>query len=178
MEEISTQVLPLVLYPDPRLKKICEPVKGFGQELSHLLDRMAHTMYESGGIGLAAPQVGTSLRVFIVDIRENGAKKRKPLELINPRLVRHRRGGRIAYEEGCLSLPGFTYPVWRTDKLTVEFQDRMGASQELETSGLLSVAIQHENDHLDGIFFLDRIPWWKRWWVRRRAGTVIRRQHP
>lgn len=148
-------MLEILKYPDPRLKQVSAPVQNFDKDLHVLLGQMQATLYAANGIGLAAPQVGVFQRAFIVDIdwiNDDGPGKR-PREYINP--VLSDRSGRAVYEEGCLSVPGVNEEVKRAGRLKIRYQDRFGKSHEELVHDLLAVAIQHENDHLDGILFID-----------------------
>lgn len=160
--------LKIFTYPAPILKKVAEPVQEFNNELKVLCMNMLHTMYHAPGIGLAAPQVGKSLRLFVMDIdfdREeinhpDGSvsyeiTNQNPLIFINP--IIKNINGELLYEEGCLSVPGIYEEVKRAESITIDYQDWNGESHTLEAEGLLSVCLQHENDHLDGIVFLERL---------------------
>lgn len=147
--------LEILTYPNPRLKEVSKPVTEFGPKLHKLLDDMAETMYAANGVGLAAPQVGETIRVFVVDVQIEGGAPRKLLEFINPKFTAGE--GKIVYEEGCLSIPGVAEEVTRKAKVKIEYQDRFGEKKEMEAEGLLSVALQHENDHLDGVLFVERL---------------------
>lgn len=146
------------------------------KELSHLISKMAETMYEANGLGLAAPQVGVSKRLFIIDIEQKVEKddndeviSRTPGELhvfINPIIVE--KEGEIVYEEGCLSVPGVYEEVKRAKKVVIEFHDRNFEKKRMIAEGLLSVVIQHEYDHLEGKLFIDKLPLVKRTIVKRR----------
>jgi peptide deformylase len=145
---------PILKYPDPRLKQMAEPVKEVNDEIRRLVDDMAETMYAAPGVGLAANQVGVLLRVFVIDI----ANDDEPSDLrvfINPQITA--TVGTQTWEEGCLSFPGVTEEIRRAEKVTVTALDRDGKSFELEAEGLLAVAIQHENDHLNGVVMLDKL---------------------
>jgi peptide deformylase len=172
-EYLSGKHLDVIRYPSPILKKVALNVENFDKELKELCHNMLYTMYQAPGIGLAAPQVGQSFRIFVLDIdytREEITKSDKatdyqldnfnPLIFINP--VIKNKEGEMNYEEGCLSLPGLYEEVQRYEKIVVQYQDVDGNHHEMEASGLLSVCIQHENDHLDGIIFLERLSFIKR----------------
>lgn len=158
--------LEILKYPDPRLKKVSTPVTQFDSELHQLLDNMAFTMYRANGIGLAAAQVDVAKRVFIIDLGLHEGSPKQLLEFINPKL--HDGEGKIVFEEGCLSVPGITEEVTRKKIITVDYQDRFGTEKQLQTEALLAVAIQHENDHLDGIVFVERLSALKRRLIRRK----------
>ena len=124
---------------------------------------MYETMIAKNGIGLAAIQTGEAKRILIVNLVDEESKEQQKedlLEIINPKILR--KEGEIIYQEGCLSVPGYYEDVKRAEFITLEYQDRFGERQELEADGLLSVAIQHEMDHLDGHLFIERIGYNKR----------------
>lgn len=161
-------ILPVLKYPDPRLREQSETVTEFGAELKKLSEDMLETMYAESGIGLAAPQVGQLLKMLVIDCRpkENGRytieemteleqKIDQPLVIINPRIVSHQ--GKTTFDEGCLSVPSFYETVERHDWIELEYQDLKGKKQTLKTDGMLAIVIQHEMDHLDGTLFIDRI---------------------
>ena len=133
---------------DPVLKKICAPVDKIDKRLRRFLDDMAETMYASDGVGIAAPQVGESIRVCVVDV-----DKKNRYDLINPVIV-YREGSEVG-EEGCLSCPNLFGDVERAEKIRVEYISRFNKKKTLEAEGLLSRCIQHELDHLDGRLFID-----------------------
>lgn len=158
---VKGEKLKIYTYPAPVLKKVAEPVEVFDSKLEELCHNMLATMYQAPGIGLAAPQVGVSRRVFVVDIdyREEDARF-NPLVFVNPRL---RDGqGEILYEEGCLSVPGVFEQIKRRETVWVDYQDVKGERHSLKAEGLLAVCLQHENDHLDGIVFLEKLSLLKR----------------
>jgi len=164
-------MLEILKYPDPRLKRVSQPVVKFDAELHKLLDAMAVTMYGANGVGLAAPQVGKTLRAFVIDINSDESNTRQIYEVINPTIVSGE--GKIVYEEGCLSIPGVSEEVTRRSKITVNYQDRFGQPQVLEAEGLLAVALQHENDHLDGILFVERLSPLRRRLTRKKLDKVM-----
>lgn len=165
-------MLEILKYPDPRLKAISQNVERFDGELHQLLDEMAESMYGANGVGLAAPQVGRTIRAFIVDVAnaEEG-QPRRLVEFINPRILTGE--GKIVYEEGCLSIPGVVEEVTRRARIIVEYQDRFGKAQRLEAEGLLAVAIQHENDHLDGVLFVERLSPLRRRMMRKKLEKAL-----
>jgi peptide deformylase len=146
-------------------------VNDFGQSLHLLLDEMAKTMYAADGIGLAAPQVGVGLRLFVIDLGPGENRKAKLLEFINP--VLSMGEGSTAFEEGCLSVPGVTEEVKRHEKITVRYQDRNGKRLEMTAEGLLAVAIQHENDHLDGVLFVEKLSPLKRRLLKKKLQKAV-----
>jgi peptide deformylase len=160
---------PILKYPDPKLKQKAEPVKAVNDEIRSLVDDMAETMYAAPGVGLAANQVGVLLRVFVIDI----AAEDEPSELrvfINPEITA--TAGTQTWEEGCLSFPGVTEEIRRAERVRVKALDRDGKPFELEAEGLLAVAIQHENDHLDGVVMLDKLSAVKRRLVGRKLSRA------
>jgi len=154
------------IYPDPVLRQRCQEVEAFDEELARFLDDLAESMYAHRGVGLAAPQVGETIRVAVVDV---GQREDTPvlIELINPEIVDASEEV-CEYEEGCLSFPGEAELVTRPARVTVRARDREGNPIEIVAEGLLATAIQHEIDHLDGIVFIDHISRLKRNLVERR----------
>ncbi len=146
--------MPLVIYPDAILKTRCTDILTIDQEIVDLVRDMSETMYASNGIGLAAPQVAKNIRLMVVDVEpERGGKSR--MHFINPVIVESH--GKTSYEEGCLSFPGLSAEVRRKDQIHVKAYDVQGREIDLEADGLLSICIQHELDHLNGITFVDRL---------------------
>jgi peptide deformylase len=143
-------ILPILEYPDPRLKKVASPVTVFGPEIERLVRDMAETMYEAPGIGLAATQVDVHKRVIVIDISETRDQLRV---FVNPELLEAE--GEAECEEGCLSVPGYYDKVTRAASIRVRAQNERGETFELATDGLLAVCIQHEMDHLSGKVFVD-----------------------
>ncbi|MCL7956566.1 MAG: peptide deformylase [marine benthic group bacterium] len=137
---------------DPALRARCEEVETVDDEVRRLVDDLIDTMEAADGIGLAAPQVGIPLRVFVYDIRDPDIE---PGALINPRIVE--AGGTVRDTEGCLSIPGFDETVERYATVVVEGLDREGREIRIEAGDLLSRCLQHEYDHLDGVLFIDRL---------------------
>ncbi len=148
-------------FPDPRLKQVSKPVEDITDEIRELARDMCDVMYDEPGIGLAAPQVGAAIRMFVIDTdwSEDGAD-RSPIVLINPELVRTE--GKITWEEGCLSVPDFTAEVERAAEVTIKAIDIDGKEYVEDCTGLRAVCMQHEYDHLDGKLFIDRISFLKR----------------
>lgn len=158
--------LEIYTYPDPVLTKVAQEVEIFDEDLKLLCKNMLYTMYHAPGIGLAAPQIGLSKRIFVVDVdyaREETSEDSdeynysdfNPKVFINPRIVT--KEGETKYQEGCLSLPGVYEDVKRFENIELEYQDTDGNKHTTSADGLLSICIQHENDHLDGIVFIDRL---------------------
>ncbi len=156
----------ILVAPDPVLKAKAKPVDGVDDELRQLMDDMLDTMYDAPGIGLAAPQVGVSKRVVVVDIAHEDEPK-APLYMVNPELV-WVSDEDATYEEGCLSVPEHYADVVRPAEIRVRYLDRDGKSQELQTGGLLATVVQHEMDHLDGVLFIDHLSSLKRNMILRK----------
>ncbi|MBE0657341.1 MAG: peptide deformylase [Bryobacteraceae bacterium] len=159
-------VLKIRKYGDPVLETPCDPVTEFGSdELKQLVDNMFETMYANKGVGLAAPQVGVSKRLTVID-PSAGEDPEAKIVLVNPELVKLE--GRQVGEEGCLSIPGFREDVKRAMRVKVKAKDAAGETIELEGEELLARAIQHENDHLNGVLFLKHLSPLKRDMIRRK----------
>lgn len=154
--------LPVVVYPDKRLKLISKTVEDFNTDLHAFLDDMYETMMQSNGIGLAAIQVAKAERILLLCIPDEEGEQSKDdlLEIINPKISNTQ--GSIVYQEGCLSVPSFYEDIERYEKLILDYQDRHGKAMRLEAEGLLSVAVQHEIDHLDGKLFIEKLPYGRR----------------
>jgi peptide deformylase len=144
-------VLSMRRYGDPILRQLAAPVAAVTPEIKTLIADMAETMWHQVGIGLAAPQIGVSLRIFVMDDGKRGARA-----IVNP--VVTERGGVVKEEEGCLSLPGIFAEVERSKTLRIEGLDGEGQPISFEAQGLQAKIIQHELDHLDGVLFIDRLP--------------------
>ena len=144
-------VLSMRRYGDPILRLLAAPVAAVTPEIKTLIKDMAETMWHQVGIGLAAPQIGVSLRIFVMDDGKRGARA-----IVNP--VVTERGGVVKEEEGCLSLPGIFADVERSKSLRIEGLDGEGQPISFEAQGLQAKIIQHELDHLDGVLFIDRLP--------------------
>ncbi|EPX87029.1 peptide deformylase [Salipiger mucosus] len=164
---------PILIHPDPRLKKVCAPVDDMSDELRTLADDMLETMYEAPGIGLAAPQVGVLSRLITLDcVKEEGAEPR-PLVMFNPRVISS-SDTRSTYEEGCLSIPDQYAEVERPAEVEVEWMDRDGNAQRETFDGLWATCVQHEIDHLDGKLFIDYLKPLKRQMITRKMVKLKR----
>ena len=146
--EDQMSVLEIKKAGDPVLKEVAKPVAKIDRKVKQLIDDMLETMYAADGVGLAAPQVGISRRIIVIDAGEG------PLELINPEIVE--KEGTELGTEGCLSVPGYFGEVERFAKVTVEGLNRMGKKVQISGEGLLGRALQHEIDHLEGVLFIER----------------------
>ena len=166
--KLEGERLPIITYPDPVLSTKATEVTEFTPDLHELVKNMLFTMYNAPGIGLAAPQIGLGKRIFVLDVdydREvvtNSAGKEevrlsgfRPKVFINP--IISGTSGTTTYEEGCLSVPGVYEEVKRFESIHVKYQDLNGNTHEMSADDLMSICIQHENDHLDGIVFIERL---------------------
>jgi peptide deformylase len=151
---VSETSLFLHYYGDPVLRRRAEPVRAVSEETRALVEGMYAVMYAARGLGLAAPQVGVSERVFVVDVEEEEGRRVKRA-FINPVMVE--KSGAMTGEEGCLSIPGLYADVKRHAAVVFEARDEAGAPFRIEATGLLARALQHELDHLDGVLFIDRL---------------------
>lgn len=165
-------IYPIVKYGDPVLETPAETVTEFDTpELNKLLDDMFESMHAAKGVGLAAPQIGISRRIAVIDTSA-GQDPSKRLVLINPEVV-HREGGQVE-EEGCLSIPGFREPVKRASRATVRAQNAKGEQFEVTGDDLLARAFQHETDHLNGRLYINHISALKRDLIRRKIRKLIK----
>lgn len=161
----------IVYLPNPVLRKVAKPVTEFNAELQNLIEDMFETMYEARGVGLAAPQIGISLQLSVIDVEGDGKNK---LVIINPEIIV--REGEKEYQEGCLSVPGTYDTVIRADKVTVKALDREGKPFEISADGLLGECLQHEIDHLNGKLYIDLLSPLKRNIARRKMDKHLRAQ--
>jgi len=149
----------ILRYPHPILKKVCHEVSGIDDEIHALIEDLLDTMHAGpGSVGVAAPQIGVTLRACVVDV--SGSRNGKDnnhglLRMINPEIVT--RSGASTMREGCMSVPDYTGDVERATEITVRFTEPDGIAREITVTGFEAIAIQHEMDHLDGMLFLDRI---------------------
>ena len=142
--------LNVLIYPEERLRTVCQPVAEINDEIRKIVDDMFETMYKEEGIGLAAPQVNIQQRIITIDLDSENSNQ---IVLINPEILES--SGKTGIEEGCLSIPGFRGLVPRKEKVTVKALNRDGNEFTLEADGLLAICIQHEIDHLNGVLFVD-----------------------
>ena len=160
----------ILIYPHPVLKTLCRPVDVIDQEIADLIRDLIDTMREGpGSVGVAAPQIGVTLRVCVVDVSANRLGKENNhglLVLVNPEIVA--REGAAVMREGCMSVPDYTGDVERATSVTLAFLNGDGVKREITAYGFEAVAIQHEMDHLDGTLFLDRIASLKTGLFRRK----------
>ncbi|MDN3565936.1 peptide deformylase [Paeniroseomonas aquatica] len=166
------ETLPILLVPDPRLRAKARAVApADGDAVRALAPRMLDAMYKAPGIGLAAPQVGTLLRLVVVDLQKDDTPD--PMVLVNPEIVAASKE-LAAREEGCLSLPGQFAEVTRPARVKLRYLDLGGARREIEAEGLLATCLQHEVDHLDGVLFVDHISALKRNMLLRKLAKELK----
>jgi peptide deformylase len=168
--------LPIITAPDPRLKIKARPVRAVDDKIRRLMDDMLDTMYGAIGIGLAAPQVGQSSRVIVLDVAREGEKP-QALQLANPEIL-WRSPELTTGNEGCLSLPEHYAEVTRPAKIRLRYLDYQNEIREIEASGLLAMCLQHEIDHLDGVLFVDHISSLKRGMILRKLAKAKRSRVP
>jgi peptide deformylase len=158
---------PILIHPDPRLKKIARPVPDLSDALRALARDMLETMYDAPGIGLAAPQVGVDARLIVLDcVKEEGAPPR-PLVMFNPEIVAA-SDEQSTYEEGCLSIPDQYADVTRPAEVTVRWIDAKGEEHREDMDGLWATCVQHEIDHLEGVLFIDHLKPLRRQLITRK----------
>ena len=161
------KVLPLLVAPDPLLRKRSEPVAAVDDTVRRLMDDLIKTMYAEGGIGLAAPQAGIHRRVIVVDVDAEDGGTGSPLRLANPEL-KQVSSDSVGHTEGCLSVPELTAEIFRPAEVTVSYLDETGRAQEIEARGLFAACLQHEIDHLNGVLFFDHLGAVRREMIIRR----------
>jgi len=157
-------ILDILVYPDPRLRTIAQPVKTVDDRIRTLIKDMIETMHDAQGIGLAATQVNVHEQVIVMQIAED--PQEEPRVLINPTIIE--RDGETIYDEGCLSVPEYYAPVKRAETIKITALDEQGEIYELEADGLLAICIQHEMDHLQGKVFVDYLSRLKQDRVRKK----------
>ena len=159
-------IMPIVLIPDPVLRQVATPVETVDDAVRQLMDDMLETMYDAPGIGLAAPQVGISKRVIVMDCSDDDDAP-APIKMANPEIITMSEET-STMEEGCLSIPDHRGEVTRPSAITVRYLDENNSAQEWSCDGLLAVCIQHEIDHLNGVMFIDYLS-------RLKRGMIIRK---
>lgn len=168
-------IRPILIHPDPRLKKLCAPVADLDDELRRLADEMLETMYDAPGIGLAAPQVGVLSRLIVLDcVKEEGAEPR-PLIMFNPEVTATSEETSV-YEEGCLSIPEQYAEITRPAEVEVTWIDRDGRERKAGFDGLWATCVQHEIDHLNGRLFIDYLTPMRRQMITRKMQKLKREQ--
>lgn len=164
-------VRPILLYPDPILKQVAEPIAAVDAGVVTVLEDLVDTMRDSGhSVGVAAPQIGILRRILVVDVSKSKLGRDNNhglLEMVNPAVIES--SGSKTMREGCMSVPDYTGNVTRAEQIVVEFKDRSGRARVIAANGFEAVAIQHELDHLDGLLFLDRVSSLKTDLYRRKS---------
>ena len=163
-------ILDILKYPDKRLRTIAKPVVSVDETIRQQVKDMFETMYEAPGIGLAATQVNFHQRIIVIDISD---QCNEPICLINPEVIK--KSGEIQWEEGCLSVPDYYENVIRANDIKVQALNQHGETFELEASEMLSVCIQHEIDHLDGILFVDHLSKLKQKRLKKKPEKKVRK---
>ena len=166
-------LLPIRLLPDPVLRRKAAPVEAVDDSVRGLIGDMLETMYDAPGIGLAAPQVGVSKRVVVIDCSSDDEDGQSPICMVNPEIT-SRSDETATREEGCLSIPDHHGDVERPAEVAVRYLDEAGAERELAADGLLATCIQHEIDHLDGVLFIDHLSRLKRDMIVRKMTKEAR----
>ncbi len=166
-------LLRILHYPDPILKQVCAPIDQIDDGLRTLARDMAETMYAAPGVGLAAPQIGISRRLIVLDCSSRDEAP-ELLSCVNPEIVE--REGEAYEEEGCLSVPEYYARVSRSARVKVRYLDLEGNRVEREADGLLAIAFQHEIDHLDGILFIDHLSPLKRGLFRKKYQKILEQE--
>ncbi len=164
---------PILIHPDPRLKKVCVPVPDLSDDLRVLADDMLETMYAAPGIGLAAPQIGILQRLIVLDCVKEEDGDARPLVMFNPQILSSSDDTNV-YEEGCLSIPDQYAEVTRPRAVEVEWMDRDGNAQRETFDGLWATCVQHEIDHLNGKLFIDHLKPLKRQMITRKMQKLKR----
>jgi peptide deformylase len=168
---IAQMIRPILIHPDPRLKKLCDPVAEITPEIERLAADMLETMYDAPGIGLAAPQVGAMKRVIVMDCIKEGEPE--PMALVNPEVL-WTSEDLSTYEEGCLSIPEQYAEVKRPAEVQVRWLGLDGQVRDRQFSGLWATCVQHEIDHLDGKLFIDYLGPLKRQMITRKMAKLKR----
>jgi len=163
-------ILNILKYPDKRLRTIAKPVVSVDETIKQQVKDMFETMYEAPGVGLAATQVNFHQRIIIIDISD---QCNEPICLINPEIIE--KSGEIQWEEGCLSVPDYYENVIRANDIKVQAFNQNGETFELEASEMLSVCIQHEIDHLDGILFIDHLSKLKQKRLKKKTEKKVKK---
>lgn len=166
-------IRPILIHPDPRLKKVCAAVPDLSDDLRTLADDMLETMYDAPGVGLAAPQIGVLDRLIVLDCVKEQGETPRPLIMFNPEVIAASDQTSV-YEEGCLSIPEQYAEVTRPAEVTVKWIDRNGKEQQEDFAGLWATCVQHEIDHLNGKLFIDYLKPLKRQMITRKMQKLKR----
>lgn len=164
-------ILPVLRFPDERLRKVAKPVTQFTPELQTIIDNMIETMYTEKGIGLASTQVDIHEQIIVIDVTED---KSQPYVIINPEVIS--KEGETGIEEGCLSIPDCRGFVPRAEKIKIKALDRDGNPYEIDADDLLAICIQHEMDHLKGKLFVDYLSPLKRQRIEQKMKKLMREE--
>jgi len=168
-------ILPIITYPDPVLKKAAEPIDQVDEDVLRLAEDMVHTLHmSSSGVGLAAPQVGRSCRLVVIDLSFRRSGEPDPLILVNPEIVEEE--GEVLSEEGCLSVPDCLAEIQRALRVRVQALNLQGEPMEIDADDFLAIVLQHEADHLDGTLILDHVSPFKRQLYRRKIKKALKEQ--
>lgn len=181
--KLNQMILPIIAYGDPVLRKVCEPITPDYPNLTQVIDDMFETMYHANGVGLAAPQVGLPIRIFIVDTKpfsgdedltaeENAELANFKRVFINPRMIVE-EGEEWGFNEGCLSIPDVREDVYRHEQITIEYDDADFNRKTEVFDGLIARVIQHEYDHIEGILFTDRISSLKKRLIQKKLQNIM-----
>ena len=167
-------ILKIYTFPEPILRRKTSAVTVFDQELAVTAESMLETMYVSSGIGLAAIQTGILKRIIVIDLKsgEEDVSLREPHVFINPKIVK--QSGTTVSEEGCLSVIDFRGEIQRAEKIILEYQDVTGKIQEMAAEDMMSICLQHEIDHLNGVLFIDHLPLLKQKMVKKRLTKLAK----
>ena len=167
-------ILEIYTFPDPMLRKKTSTVTDFDQELEVTVKSMLETMYVSSGIGLAAIQTGILKRIIVIDLKsgEEDVSLREPNVFINPKIVK--KSGTTVSEEGCLSVIEFRGEIKRAEKIIFEYHDVTGKIHKMSAEGMMSICLQHEIDHLNGVLFIDHLPLLKQKMVKKRLTKIAK----
>ncbi|MDO5622141.1 MAG: peptide deformylase [Paracoccus sp. (in: a-proteobacteria)] len=164
---------PILIHPDPRLKKVCDPIGRVTDDIDTLARDMLATMYDAPGVGLAAPQVGQTIRMFVMDAQRDPDAERRPMVLIDPEIT-WTSDEPNTYEEGCLSIPDQYAPVTRPKQVRMRWTGLDGKTHEEDFDGLWATCAQHEMDHLNGVLFIDHLSALKRQMITRKMVKLKR----
>ncbi|WP_045220243.1 peptide deformylase [Desulfonatronum thioautotrophicum] len=166
-------IRPVLSYPDPILAKTAAEIETVTPEICRLAEDMLETMYHKEGLGLAAPQVGESCRLVVVDV-SGPDKREEPLVFVNPRITQAE--GRVESSEGCLSVRNYRTKVQRAERIRLQALNLEGQPVDMEVDGMLAICLQHELDHLDGVLFIDKISRLKRSLYEQKLKKWLKKQ--
>ncbi len=161
----------ILTFPNPVLRQKAKRITDFDDSLQNLISNMVDTMYDAPGVGLAAPQIGESVQLIVVDVSKEDDEEQKSMVMINPTITE--KEGKQVDEEGCLSVLDLTASVKRSKKVTVCYQDTTGEKQELTTEDRFAIVLQHEIDHLNGILFIDHLSTLKRSLYKKKIKKML-----